>query len=481
MLYISTRGAADGKTFADIAFEGFARDGGLYVPESYPKFTREDIAMLRGRDFSGVAYEILKRFWIRIPAEKLWVVCRDAWKSEFFPHGRDMFKSHEIAPVLWLQDDVGLFELSNGPTLSFDDVSMLFLKRLHEEHLGTEPQHMTLLGATTGDMGASAEYAFKSDCPDAARVVMLSPKGRMSKFQSAQLYSEKSSNILNLEVEGTFDDCQEIVRKLLRDDAFRQENRLGAVNSYLWARIAVQVACYFYAYLEATGTRDEQVVFCVPGGNFGNAFAGYVARMMGLPILKLLIATNENDAMDRFLRTGTYNPRPANETVLTSSPSMDISRAASFERFLFEVLGRNGARVSELMCELEEKGSFTLTAEEFALVRRCGLASGTSNHANRLEIIEHLNIRYETTIDPHTADCLYTGVYLHPVGVKTICFETVQAAKFPKMTKLAVGHTVPLPDDFKDIFERDLKFTEIPADEALVREAVRVFASRPWQ
>ena len=478
MLYISTRGAADGRTFADIAFEGFAGDGGLYVPETYPKFTLEDIAKLRGRDFSGVAFEILKRFWVRIDPERLWVVCRDAWKPECFRHGRDIFKSHEIAPIQWLQDDVGLFELANGPTLTFDDVSMLFLKRLHEERLGTEPERMTLVGATTGDMGASAEHAFRGRKD--ARVVMLSPKGRMSKFQEAQLYSELSENILNLEVDGTFDDCQAIVKSILADDAFRTENRLGAINSYLWARIAVQVACYFYAYIEATGTRDEQVVFCVPGGNFGNAFAGYVAKMMGLPILKLLVATNENDAMDRFLRTGTYNPRPASETIATSSPSMDISRAANFERFLFELLGRNGARVTELVHDLEEKGEFTLTPEEFALVRRSGLASGTSNHSNRLEIIEHLNIRYETTIDPHTADCLYTGVYLHPVGVKTICFETVQAVKFPKMTMQATGKTVPLPLAFSDIFEREQRKTSVAVDEARIREAVAAFASKPW-
>lgn len=327
-------------------------------------------------------------------------------------------------------------------------------------------------------MGASAEYAF-GDRKD-TRVVMLSPKDRMSKFQSAQLYSDLDENVLNLEVEGTFDDCQELVYGILEDDEFRRAHDLGAVNSYLWARIAVQVACYFYAYIHATGVQNEQVVFCVPGGNFGNAYAGVVARKMGLPILRILVATNENDAMDRFLRTGVYAPRPASETVATSSPSMDISRAASFERFLFEVLDRNGARVAELMKELETKGSFALTHEEYTKVRRSGIAGGTSNHANRLEIIETLNIEYATTIDPHTADCLYTGVYLHPVGVKTICFETVQAVKFPKMTMQATGHTVGLPPAYADLFERKQRKTTVPVDAAKIRALVADFAKKPW-
>ncbi|MDO5531959.1 threonine synthase [Sutterella sp.] len=479
MLYVSTRGAAEGKTFADIAFEGFASDGGLYVPESYPQFTADDIAMLRGRDFPSIAVEILKSFWTQIPAQKLWEICRDAWQPANFTHGRDPFKAHDVAPIKWLRDHVGLYELANGATLTFDDFSLEFLKRLHAKHLGTEPRNFTLVGATTGDMGASAQFAFggRKD----TRIVLLSPKGRMSKFQSAQLYSNQDENVLNLEVDGTFDDCQELVYALLSNKEFKEANSLGAVNSYLWARIAVQVACYFYAYVQASSSNTEQIVFCVPGGNFGNAFAGYVAKKMGLPILRLLVATNENDAMDEFLRTGVYSPRPASETVATSSPSMDISRAANFERFLFEILGRDGKRVAELMDDLEKNGRFELTKDEFTKVRRSGLASGTSNHANRLEIIEFLNIEFATTIDPHTADCLYTGVYLHPVGVKTVCFETVQAVKFPKMTQQATGATVPLPDDYADVFERPQRKVEVPVDLEVVRRKVVDFASKPFE
>ena len=277
MLYITTRGAADGKTFADITFEGLARDGGLYVPENYPKFTADELAQLRGRDFSSVALEVLSRFWTQLPQKDLWQLCRDAWQPSIFPNGLDMFKAHDVAPITWLQDGVGIYELSNGPSLSINDFSLQFLSQVHEKHWDKGPRSITLLGATTGDMGASAEVAYggRSD----VKVVMLSPKDRMSKFQAAQLYSNKDKNILNIEIDGTFDDCQALVRELLSDEAFCKEAHLGAVNSYLWSRIAVHVAAFFYGYIQATSFNTEPVVFVVPAGNFGNAFAvGWRAR-----------------------------------------------------------------------------------------------------------------------------------------------------------------------------------------------------------
>lgn len=243
MLYISTRGAADGKTFADITFEGLARDGGLYVPENYPKFTADELAQLRGRDFSSVALEVLSRFWTQLPQKDLWQLCRDAWQPSIFPNGLDMFKAHDVAPITWLQDGVGIYELSNGPSLSINDFSLQFLSQVHEKHWDKGPRSITLLGATTGDMGASAEAAFGGHSD--VKVVMLSPKDRMSKFQAAQLYSNKDKNVLNIEIDGTFDDCQALVRELLSDEAFCKEAHLGAVNSYLWLRIAVHVAAFF--------------------------------------------------------------------------------------------------------------------------------------------------------------------------------------------------------------------------------------------
>lgn len=225
MLYISTRGAADGKTFADITFEGLARDGGLYVPENYPKFTADELAQLRGRDFSSVALEVLSRFWTQLPQKDLWQLCRDAWQPSIFPNGLDMFKAHDVAPITWLQDGVGIYELSNGPSLSINDFSLQFLSQVHEKHWDKGPRSITLLGATTGDMGASAEAAFGGR--SGVKVVMLSPKDRMSKFQAAQLYSNKDKNVLNIEIDGTFDDCQALVRELLSDEAFCKEAYLG--------------------------------------------------------------------------------------------------------------------------------------------------------------------------------------------------------------------------------------------------------------
>ena len=240
-----------------------------------------------------------------------------------------------------------------------------------------------------------------------------------------------------------------------------------------------QIVYYFYGYLRAVERVGEEVVFAVPGGNFGNAYACWVAKKMGLPIMRLIVCTNENDAMDEFLRTGRYAPKPSSETIATSSPSTDISRAASFERFLFDVLGRDGARVRELAEDLKTKGEFTLTAEEFRKVRLSGVVSGSSNHPNRLEIIEQMHLEYDTYVDPHTADALFSGIYLHPVGVKTLCVETVQAVKFPRMVRQATGVAVEPPEDMADLFSRPLRKVQTPACEAAVREEIERLTERP--
>ena len=473
MQYISTRGAAAGKHFADILFEGYAADGGLYLPESYPKLDRHELAGFLGQDYPGIVFSTFRLFWPELSEESLWLLCRDAFQPSHFPYGRDRIETFDCAPLSWLQDGVALMELANGESLSFDDHSMRLLSLALERKLAPVTYPITLLGATTGDMGASCEKHFggRSD----AKVVMLAPKDRMTRFQTAQLFGNHDSNVLNIEVDGTFDDCQAIVTKLLQDEAFLEKTHLAAINTVLWARIVTQVAAYFYAYAQAVDTVGEDVVFTVPAGNFGNAFAGWVAKKMGLPIMRIIVATNENDAMDRFFRTGTYHPKPSNETLSTSSPSMDISRAANFERFLFELLGRNAERVCELMKTLDEKGEFTLTADEFATLRRSGFVSGMSSHVNRLEMMGTMHFEYDTLIDPHTADCLYCGIYLHPVGVKTICFETVQPVKTPRMIREACNVAVELPEGFPDPFKATPKKLTLPADEAQVRAAIEQF------
>lgn len=476
MQYISTRGEAPLQAFRDIIFEGYAPDGGLYVPAEFPKIDLQTLRTWKGMSYAALAVEILHLFAQSMPRHDLWRICSDAYQPSNFPHCRTPFGPEEVTPIKWLHDQVGLLELSNGPTMAFDDLAMGFLARLFDKF--HEPgKTLTLLGATTGDMGAAAEAAFGGHKD--IRVVMLSPKGRMSQFQAAQLYSNTAPNVTNIEIDGTFDQCQDIVRSILEDREFAKAHGLGAINSVLWARIAVQIVYYFYGYLNAVERVGEEIVFAVPGGNFGNAYACWVARKMGLPIMKLIVCTNENDAMDEFLRTGRYCPKPSSETIATSSPSTDISRAASFERFLFDVLGRNGARVKELLAQLEEKGEFTLTPDEFRRVRMSGVVSGSSNHPNRLEVIEQMHIEFDTYIDPHTADALFSGIYLHPVGVKTLCVETAHAVKFPKMVRQATGQIVEPPEDLKDVFERKQIKIELPADEAAVRaELVRLAGSQ---
>ena len=476
MQYISTRGLESSFSFSDILFEGYAEDGGLYVPAVFPKVDAHTLMTWRGLSYASLAFEVIRLFAEELPKEDLWQICSEAYQAGNFGHTRGMFTAEEITPVKWLHDQVGLLELSNGPTLAFDDIALQFMSRLFDTSFA-QGRPRTLLGATTGDMGAAAEAAFGGH--KNIKVVMLSPKGRMSQFQAAQLYSNQDPNVVNIEVNGTFDECQDIVRTILEDREYAKAHGLGAINSVLWARIVPQIVYYFYGYLRAVERVGEEVVFAVPGGNFGNAYACWVAKKMGLPIMRLIVCTNENDAMDEFLRTGRYAPKPSSETIATSSPSTDISRAASFERFLFDVLGRDGARVRELAEDLKTKGEFTLTAEEFRKVRLSGVVSGSSNHPNRLEIIEQMHLEYDTYVDPHTADALFSGIYLHPVGVKTLCVETVQAVKFPRIVRQATGVAVEPPEDMADLVSRPLRKVQTPACEAAVREEIERLTERP--
>ncbi len=475
MHYISTRGNETPHSLTDILFKGFAEDDGLFVPAEYPKVDTDTLRLWRGQSYAALAYEVLHLFAPEIPLTDLWRLCAETYQGQFFQHGRDSFKSEEITPTTWLHDNVGLLELANGPTLSFDDVGIRLLAKCYEKEIGGSHKGMTLFGATTGDMGAAAQAAFGD--LEGVKLVLLSPKGRMSGFQAAQLYSCDAENVINLEVDATFDTCQEIVNRIMQDREFVEKHGLASVNSVLWLRIAAQVVYYFWAYLQATHNCTEEVVFAMPGGNFGNAYSCWVAKQMGLPILRIIVGTNENDALDRFWRTGTYHPKPVTETFATSSPSADISRAANLERFLFDVLDHNGARISELMHQLTHDGEFTLRPDEFSKLRRSGIASGTSDHHNRLEIIENMHLEYDAVVDPHTADALFSGIYLHPVGVKTICCETVNPVKFPAIIKQATNCSVETPEDYKDIFKRDRHAEAIPADEAQIRAKLECVTS----
>ena len=344
MLYLSTRGDPSRKHFCEILLEGLAPDGGLYLPEHYPQVDEATLskwrAIYQDQGYAALAFEVLSLYIDDIPAADLKTICEKTYTEA-------VFGTKDIVPLKELEDHFYLEALSNGPTLAFKDMAMQLLGNLFEYELARRGEQLNILGATSGDTGSAAEYAMRGK--KGVRVFMTSPHGRMSPFQQAQMFSLMDDNIHNIAIDGVFDDCQDIVKAVSNDLDFKRKYRIGTVNSINWARLLAQVVYYFAGYFQATRTNSEKVSFTVPSGNFGNICAGHVARMMGLPVQKLVAATNENDVLDEFFRTGIYRVRSSADTHETSSPSMDISKASNFERFVFDLLGRDGARVKALV------------------------------------------------------------------------------------------------------------------------------------
>ncbi|MBI4123655.1 MAG: threonine synthase [Betaproteobacteria bacterium] len=455
MNYVSTRGEAPPRRFSEILLEGLAPDGGLYVPESFPQVR---LSELRGKTYADLACAILARFMDDVPdLERL---IRKTYTAQ-------AFGSEEIAPLRTLEPGLHLLALSNGPTLAFKDIALQLLANLFEQKLEAENLTLDVLGATSGDTGSAAEYAMRGK--RGIRVFMLSPHRRMSAFQRAQMFSLQDANIHNLAVEGVFDDCQDLVKAVNADAAFKARHRIGAVNSINWARVAAQAVYYFKAYFAATARDAEQVSFAVPSGNFGNIYAGYVARRMGLPIKNLVLACNENDVLDRFFRTGTYRTR--RPVTQTSSPSMDISRASNFERYVFELVGRDGARVRELWRRLERDGEFDLSAFS-SQVRASGFVSGKSTHADRLSTIKAIFQKYGAVVDPHTADGVKVGLEHREPLVPLICLETAQPAKFAETIRAALGREPQRPAELAGLERRPQRFQVVPNDAGAVKRII---------
>jgi threonine synthase len=474
MLYLSTRGHPDRKRFCEILLEGLAPDGGLYLPERYPQVNEATLAAWRGLPYHELAFEILSLYIDDIPAADLRALCRKTYTEE-------VFGSREIVPLKKLEDastssartEVYLEALSNGPTLAFKDMAMQLLGNLFEYQLARLGEELNILGATSGDTGSAAEYAMRGK--KGVRVFMTSPKGRMSPFQQAQMFSLQDPNIHNLAIEGVFDDCQDIVKAVSNDLAFKRKYRIGTVNSINWARLLAQVVYYFAGYFQATAVAPgskKTVSFAVPSGNFGNICAGHVARMMGLPIEQLVLATNENDVLDEFFRTGVYRVRAGADTHETSSPSMDISKASNFERFVFDLLGRDSTKTKSLFDgQLAATGRFDLGAD--AAFRdahaRYGFVSGKSSHADRLATIRSTWERFNVMIDTHTADGLKVArEHLKP-GVPMIVLETALPIKFAASIVEALGREPDRPARFAGIEDRPKRVTVLPADAAAVK------------
>jgi threonine synthase len=340
--------------------------------------------------------------------------------------------------------------LSNGPTLAFKDMAMQLLGNLFEYALDKAGQDINILGATSGDTGSAAEYAMRGK--HNVRVFMLSPEHGMTRFQQAQMYSLQDANIFNIAVRGVFDECQDIVKAVSNDAEFKAKYRIGAVNSINWARVAAQVIYYFKAYFAVTEGGGDKVDFSVPSGNFGNVCAGHIARMMGLPIGKLIVATNENDVLDEFFRTGVYRPRTSAQTLHTSSPSMDISKASNFERFIFDLVGRDGERVAALWRAVDAGEAFDLNAAGLMdKVAEFGFVSGSSSHADRLATIRMAWEKYATMIDTHTADGLKVGLEHRTPGVPLVCLETALPVKFSETIREALGRDPARPAGYENI------------------------------
>ena len=447
MKYLSTRGDTTPRGFCDILLEGLAPDGGLYLPSHYPQVDAATLARWRGLSYADLAFEILSLYIDDIPADDLRLLCRATYTEQ-------VFGTPQITPLKRLQSDhaAGLYlqALSNGPTLAFKDMAMQLLGRFFEYELARRGEELNILGATSGDTGSAAEYAMRGR--QGIRVFMLSPHGRMSAFQQAQMFSLQDPNIHNIAIEGVFDDCQDIVKAVSADLAFKREHHIGTVNSINWARLLAQVVYYFAGYFLATKSNAERVSFTVPSGNFGNICAGHVARSMGLPIERLVAATNENDVLDEFFRTGHYRVRSSAETQETSSPSMDISKASNFERFVFDLLGRDGARTRELFGAAVAGGGFELgAAEVLAADKTFGFSSGRSSHADRLATIRATHARSGIVVDTHTADGLKVALeHLQP-GIPMIVLETALPAKFAATIEEALGFLPEPPAALKDI------------------------------
>ncbi|MFD1711818.1 threonine synthase [Ottowia sp. GY511] len=462
MNYLSTRGDATPRRFCDILLEGLAPDGGLYLPEHYPHVDSTMLTHWRNlyaqHGYATLAFEILSLYIDDIPAADLKAICETTYTPE-------VFGTLEIVPLKSLQPKFYLEGLSNGPTLAFKDMAMQLLGNLFEYELGRRGEQLNILGATSGDTGSAAEYAMRGK--QGIRVFMLSPHGRMSAFQQAQMFSLQDPNIHNIAIEGVFDDCQDIVKAVSNDLGFKRRHKIGTVNSINWARLLAQVVYYFAGYFQATRSNAEQVSFAVPSGNFGNICAGHVARMMGLPIRQLVLATNENDVLDEFFRTGVYRVRGSADTHETSSPSMDISKASNFERFVFDLLGRDGARTKALFEDgVAKQGQFDLSQDPaFAQAReRFGFVSGKSTHADRLATIRDVYEKFDVMIDTHTADGVKVAREHAQPGEPMIVLETALPIKFAATIVEALGREPDRPPKFDGIEALPRRVRVMPAD-----------------
>ena len=470
MQYLSTRGHPARQSFSQVLLSGLAEDGGLMLPESLPKITDAELTAWRALPYHALAHAVLSKFIATddIDSATLAALTKATYTKE-------VFGSDDITPLRKIDGyapGMQIEALSNGPTLAFKDMAMQLLGRLFEFELGRRNQMLNILGATSGDTGSAAEYAMRGR--KGVNVFMLSPAGRMSAFQRAQMYSLQDANIHNIAVEGVFDDCQDIVKAVSNDLAFKRQYNIGTVNSINWGRISAQVVYYVKGYLAATTANAQKVSFAVPSGNFGNILAGHIAREMGLPIDALVLATNENNVLAEFFNTGVYRPRPSKETFEASSPSMDISKASNFERFVYHLFNNDAMRVAALWREVDQGRAFDVsqTPEWKGLRERFGFVAGTSTHADRLATIREVYEKTGSLIDTHTADAVKVARPLVKPGIPMIVLETALPVKFADTVKQAVGYEPPLTTEQQAMMTLPLRVVQIAPDVERVKAII---------
>lgn len=474
MKYVSTRGGVEPAEFCDILIEGLAADGGLYVPESIPYIDIEVLEGWRNLTYKQVALQVLSLLITDIPYNDLKNIIDKTYTL-------DNFESSEIVPLKKFKfghaKEFYLLGLSEGPTLAFKDLPLQFLGNLYEYVLNKKQTYVNVLGSTSGDTGSAAEYALKGK--KGVNVFMLSPHGRMSDFQKAQMYTLDDPNIHNLAVKGVFDECQDIVKAINGDLEFKRKHHIAAVNSINFARIAAQVVYYFWAWLQVSKPveskyRDskindnlkhkniatykaEVIDVTVPTGNFGNILAALIASMMGCPLGDLIVATNENNVLEEFFKTGVYKPRIPAETIATSSPSMDISKASNFERFVYFLYDCDASKVKDLWSRLAEDGSFDLS-ERLSEIEGTDhfftFKAGRSTHEDRIKTIKDFYDKTEYILDPHTADGVKVSSEFQSENKIMVVAETALSTKFAITVKESLGFEPKVPERFNEMLNK---------------------------
>jgi threonine synthase len=447
--YISTRGEAPALGFRDALLAGLARDGGLYLPSHWPQLSKRDIRNLRGKSYAEVAFEILKHFVDgEIPDDKLKTMINEAYAT---------FRHPAVVPLVQTGPNDFVLELFHGTTLAFKDVAMQLLARLMDHVLAERGERATIVGATSGDTGGAAIDAFAGR--DRTDIFILFPEGKVSPVQQRQMTSSTASNVHAVALKGNFDDCQNIVKEMFNDVAFRDRVKLSGVNSINWARIMAQVVYYFTAAVSLGGP-DRKVSFTVPTGNFGDIFAGYVAKKMGLPIDRLVIATNDNDILARTLKTGRYEMQGV---MATTSPSMDIQISSNFERLLFEAYGRDPSAVRASMASLKQSGAFEIKPKALKAIKS-EFRAGRATQEQVAETIRETLAATGYLLDPHTATGVFVAQKYARPGSPMVTLATAHPAKFPAAVKSACGIDPALPSWLADLMHREERFDTLDAE-----------------